>query len=178
MKSHSSPWFSAACAAVIAHRNHDFCLYQQNKSSTSKVKFRSASNHYKRVLKATKLAFANKTKEYITSQKLGFRDFGKLLIVFVTKVIPPLFSCPEASSSTSDKAKFFAENFSLNSDLDASGIYLSAFLSRTNLRLHIISVTPKFFKKVITNTNMSKASGPDYIPVVVLKNCKPKLSCV
>ena len=34
----SSPWFSAAFAAAIAHRN--FHLYQQNKSSDSKVKFR------------------------------------------------------------------------------------------------------------------------------------------
>ena len=39
-KPHSSPWFSAACAAAIIHRNHFFCLYQQNKSSESKVKFR------------------------------------------------------------------------------------------------------------------------------------------
>ena len=29
----SSPWFSAACAAAIVHRNHFFRLYQQNKSS-------------------------------------------------------------------------------------------------------------------------------------------------
>ena len=30
VKPHSSPWFSAACAAAIVHRNHFFCLYQQN----------------------------------------------------------------------------------------------------------------------------------------------------
>ena len=27
VKSHSSPWFSAACAAAIAHRNYSFCMY-------------------------------------------------------------------------------------------------------------------------------------------------------
>ena len=26
------------------------------------------------------------------------------------------------------------------------------------------------------NLNLSKASSPDYIPVVVLKNCEPELS--
>ena len=31
-------------------------------------------------------------------------------------------------------------------------------------------------KKVITNLDSSKVSGPDCIPVVVLKNCEPKLS--
>ena len=30
-------------------------------------------------------------------------------------------------------------------------------------------------KKVITNLDSLKASGPDYIPVVVLKNCEPEL---
>ena len=31
-------------------------------------------------------------------------------------------------------------------------------------------------KKVITNFYSSKASGPDCVPVVVLKNCEPELS--
>ena len=33
-------------------------------------------------------------------------------------------------------------------------------------------------KKVITNLDSSKASGPDCIPVVVLKNCGPELSYI
>ena len=33
-------------------------------------------------------------------------------------------------------------------------------------------------KKVITNLDLSKASGPDCIPVVGLKNCEPELSCI
>ena len=74
VKHHSFPCFSAACAAAIVHRNHFFRLYQQNKSSESKVKLRQASNRCKRVLEAAKLAYATKTKECITSQKLGCRD--------------------------------------------------------------------------------------------------------
>ena len=71
VKPHSSPWFSAACAAAIVHRNHFFCLYQKDKSSDSKVKFRQASNHCKRVFEAAKLAYTSKTEESISSQKLG-----------------------------------------------------------------------------------------------------------
>ena len=80
---HSSSWFSAACDAAIVHRNHFFCLHQKDKSSNSKVKFRQASNRCRRVLEAATLAHANKTKEPITSQKLGSHD---LLIVFSRKV--------------------------------------------------------------------------------------------
>ena len=78
VKPHSSPWFSAACAAAIVHRNHFFRLYQREKSSDSKVKFRQASNRCERVLEAAKLAYANKTKELMTSQKRGFRDFLRI----------------------------------------------------------------------------------------------------
>ena len=73
-KPQSSPWFSAACAAVIVHKNHFFHLYQKNKSSESKV-IRQASNHCKRIFEDAKLTCANKTKESITSQKLGSLDF-------------------------------------------------------------------------------------------------------
>ena len=44
VKPHSSPWFSAACAAAIVYRNHFFSLHQKDKFSDSKVKFRQASN--------------------------------------------------------------------------------------------------------------------------------------
>ena len=48
---------------------------KKDKSSDSKVKFRQASNCCKRVLEVAKLAYADKTKESITSQKLGSWDF-------------------------------------------------------------------------------------------------------
>ena len=35
VKPHLSPWFSTACAAAMAHRNHCFCLYQKDKSFDS-----------------------------------------------------------------------------------------------------------------------------------------------
>ena len=180
IKPHSSPWLSAACAAAIVHRNNFFRLYQQNKSSESKVKFRQASNRCKRVLEAAKLAYATKT-ESITSQKLGSRDFWRIANSVLNKgksAIPPLFNGPEVLSSASDKAKLFAKNFSKNSNLDDSGVSLPVFPSRTNLKLHNISITPKMVKKVITKLDSSKASGPDCIPVVVLKNCESEPSYI
>ena len=75
----------------------------------------------------------------------------------------------------SDKAKPFAKIFSKNSNLDGSGIALPVFPSRTILKLYNISVNPKMVKKVTTNLDSSKASGPDCIPVMVLKNCESEL---
>ena len=72
----------------------------------------------------------------------------------------------------------FSEKFSENSNLDDSGNSLPVFPSKTNLKLYNISVTPKMVKKIITNLNLSKASGPDCITVVVLKYSEPKLSYI
>ena len=72
----------------------------------------------------------------------------------------------------------FAKNFSENSNLDDSGNSLPVFPSKTNQKLYNISVTPKLVKKVITNLNLSKASGPDCISVVVLTYSEPKLSYI
>ena len=90
----------------------------------------------------------------------------------------PLFNGPKVLSSASDKLKLFAKNFSKNSNLDDSGISLPVFPSRTNLKLHNISVTLKMVRKVVMNLDLSKASDPDCIPVVVLPNCEQELSYI
>ena len=66
-------------------------------------------------------------------------------------------------------------NFSISNDLTQMVNFLT---SRTNLKLHNISVTPKMVRMVVMNLDLSKASGPDCIPVVVLKNCEPELSYI
>ena len=112
------------------------------------MKFRQASSCCKRVLGAAKLAYANKTKESITSQKLGSCDFWRIANSVLNEgksAIPPLFNGPKVLSLVSDKAKLFAENFSKNSNLDDSGISLPAFPSSTHLRLQ------SMVKKVISH---------------------------
>ena len=156
-------------------------MYQKDKSFESKVKFRQASNRCRSVFEAAKLAYANKAKESITSQKLGSRDFWRIansVLNEVKSALHPLFNGLEVLPSASDQVKWFGENFSKNSTLDDTSISLPVLPFRTNLKLHNISVTCKMVKKVIMNLDLSKASGPDCIPVVVLKNYKPELSCI
>ena len=85
-------------------------------------------------------------QESITSQKLGSRDFWRIVNSVLNKgksAIPPLFNGLKVLSSGSDKAKCFPENFSKNINLDDSGISLPIFPPKTNLKLHNISTTPK-----------------------------------
>ena len=114
-------------------------------------------------------------------RNLVLGTFGELPIVFSTKVnlLYLLYSTTQRCCLLHlIKQNFFAENFSKNSNLDDSGISLPVSPSRTNLKLHSISVTPKMVKKFIMNLDLSKASGLNCIPVVVLKNCQPELSYI
>ena len=109
-------------------------------------------------------------QESITSQKPGSRDFWRIGNSVLNKgksAIPPLFNGPEVLSSASDKTKLFVENFSKSSNLDDSSISLSTLSVYTNRKLHNIHVTPMLVTKVTTNLDLSKASGPDCILVVV-----------
>ena len=98
-----------------------------------------ASNRCNRGLETTKFAYANKTKESITSQNLVSWDVWQIVNAVFDKgrsAQHPLFNAKEVLSSASDKTKLFPENFSKNSNLDDSGIALPVFSSRTNLKLH------------------------------------------
>ena len=92
------------------------------------LKFRQASNHCKRVLEAAKTAYTNKTKEFITSQKLGPWDFLRIAYsVFIKgkSAIPLLFNDPDVLSFSSGKEKLFPKTFPKISNLDGSvSLYL------------------------------------------------------
>ena len=79
-------------------------------------------------------------------KKLGSQDLWQIINSVLNKgksAMPPLFNGAEVLYYASDKSKFFAKNFSKNSNLDDLSISLPVFPCRTNLELHRISVTPK-----------------------------------
>ena len=119
-----------------------------------------------------------KSPSFLINLALG--TFGKLLIVFSTKVNLLYLLYPTAWRFC--LLHLIKQNsllkISRNSNLDDLDISLPVFCSRTNLKLHNVSINPKMIKKVIPNLDSSKASGPDYIPVVVVKNCEPDLSYI
>ena len=112
-------------------------------------------------------------------RNLALATFGKLPTVFSTKV--NLLELHYSVTQRCCLLHLTKQNSLLKTSLrtlDDSGISLPIFPSRTNLKLHKISVTPKMVRKVIMNLYLSKVSGPDCIPVVVLKNCELELSYI
>ena len=119
------------------------------------------------------MLISKKSSSFLRNLVLG--TFGELPSVLneVKSAVPPIFSV--WCFLLHLKAKLLAENFSENSNLYDSNISVPVFSSRTNQKLHNFSGTPK---KVITNLDLSKASGPDCILVVALRNCELERSYI
>ena len=116
-----------------------------------------------------------KQKSPSLSRNLALGTLGKLLIVFSSKVnlLYLIYSTNRRCCLLHlIKQHYLLKTFPRTLILMIS---LPVFHSRTNLKLHNISRTPKMAKKVITNLDSSKSSGPDFIPVVVLKNCESEI---
>ena len=89
------------------------------------MRFKQGGNLCKRILEGDEFAY-NKTKESITSQKLGPHDFRQIANSVPNKsksAIHPEFNGPEVLPVASYKTKLFPENFSKNPNFDDSGIY-------------------------------------------------------
>ena len=132
VKRYLSPWFSAACPTTIAPRNR---LYQQNKSSESKVKLRQANSRCKRLLEAAKITYVIKTIESITSQKLNFPDFWQIAssVLSKGKSLYILYSTARRCCLLLlIKQNCLRKSFLRALFLDDSGISLPVFPYRTN----------------------------------------------
>ena len=120
-----------------------------------------------------------KQKSPSLPKNLALGTFGKLPVVFSTKVnlLYLLYSMTQKCCLLHlIKQNCLLKTF-LRTLILRAHVSLYVFTSRTNLKLHI-SVTPKMVKEVIMNLDLSKASSPDCISVVVLKNCEPELSYI
>ena len=113
-KPHSQPWFSPACAAAIAHRNHYFHRYHKNPSPTTKSDYRIASNRCKYTLNNAKDQYSNMIKLRIEAENLDSREFWRIanrVMNLWKSSKPTLPNGPEILSSSVDQAQLFAKDF-------------------------------------------------------------------
>ena len=178
-QSHSQPWFSPACAAAISHRNHYFKLFHRSNTPEHRQLFRTARNKCQRILAEAKDNYAASIRQSILSQRLGSKDFWRIANNVMnrgTSSIPPLFNGPEVLTSSKDKANVLAERFAANSTIQEGEHTLPCFPLRTECVVPKPIITPKNITTIIHSLDSSKATGPDGIPIVVLKHCCPEIA--
>ena len=117
-------------------------------------------------------------QQHIISTKPSSRDCCRIANSILKKgksATLPLFNCPTVLSSASVKAKSFTGDFSKNSNLKHSNVYLPAFPSQTNLKLQNTYQVQSWLK-VLTNLDSSKALDPYSYSSGGLRKCKAELS--
>ena len=127
-------------------------------------------DHFKRVLERAKLAYANKIKQPINSQKLNFHVFEEItksILNIDEFTFSTLFNGPDMSPSASNKAELFAKIF-YHLILIIQVYFYLFFL----LELIWNCITFKLLWKFITNLDLSEVPVPDFIPMVVKQNCE------
>ena len=178
-KPNSQPWFTPECAAAIAHRNHFFHLYHQNRTDETKAEFKNARNHCKRVLRNAQQSYAESIQARIGQEALGSKEFWRITNKVLGRgkaAIPTLIEGPTQVISSTDKANIFASKFAAHSTLDDLGCPLPDFPPVTDERLSDFKVSAGQVASLIKELDATKATGPDNIPVVVLKHLSPELS--
>ena len=128
-------------------------------------------------MKLPNLHMLMKQKSPSLPRNLALGTFGELPVVLSAKVNLPylLYSMTPRCCLLHLRKQNCLLKTLLRTLILMTQVFLYLFPSRTNLKLHI-TINPKMVKKVIMNLDLSKASGPDCIPVVVLKNCEPEIS--
>ena len=65
------------------------------------------------------------------------------------------------------------KKFASNSTIDYAGIEPPVIPRRTETTVSRVFVTPRLVRAFILDLDVAKASGPDLIPVIVLKKVHP-----
>ena len=178
-KPHSQPWFTPGCASAIAHRNHHFHKYNRNKCQETKSEYKAASRRCSRILRQAVSAYQENVHSKIQDQRLGSREFWKITNTVLHRgksAIPTLLHGPEVLSSSADKASLFADMFASNGNLDDSNHPVPVFELRTESVLSSVKFKVSEVKSFISALAENKATGPDKIPIIVLKNTAPELA--
>ncbi len=78
-------------------------------------------------------------------------------------------------SNPTEKANIFVKTFALNSTLDDSS-KIPPFSPPIHPSMKPIQFTPTSVQKALSSLQANKASGPDKIPPIVLKNCSHQMA--
>ena len=134
--------------------------------------FRQATDRYERVPGCIELAYSNERRDSYHLAEICFSWMSTNWSVFNTEKSVFLYNW-WSWDLVLRRAKIYFKIFSENSNV---GSHLPSLSSTLNLKLYKVSVNSKMAKRVRTTLYLFKASGPNSVPMLVLKNYEPAFS--
>ena len=186
-KGKARPWYDRDCADAVAAKKSAYRAWVRGRAAGKSVGSLKAA--YNRASKSCKRAFIRANAQRTTrigqellSHPTGSRSYWRLAKSvesnFCRSSLPPL-RCSDGSlaHSAEHKATLLANVFAGNSRLDDNGAQPPTIplcghsMPEVKFRLRDVRAT-------LLSLDVRKASGPDDIPALVLRQCAPELSPV
>ncbi|XP_061724920.1 uncharacterized protein LOC133530879 [Cydia pomonella] len=178
--SKAQPWFGAECRRAEARKHEAFLAWAdaRNRKASDipdkKRAYNRATKSSKKALRKARFDHIRRTGNKLAAHPTGSKAFWTLAKSiesnFCRPSLPPLLK-PDGSlaHTAEEKANLFASIFAESSRLDATGAKppspLVCETSMSDIRIRQTEV-----RKVLQNLDVNKASGPDGISAIVLKN--------
>ena len=131
------------------------------------------------MLRDAKTSYAKSVQDSIDQERLGPREFWRITYKILNRgksPIPAIINGPGVISSSLDKAKVFGSIFASNSSRDDFNYPLPDIPSRTDCLVSDFRISVREVSRQVHDLESTKATGPDQVPVVVLKNFSPEIS--
>ncbi|XP_063829236.1 uncharacterized protein LOC135078639 [Ostrinia nubilalis] len=180
------PWFDADCRHAEACKQSAFLAWADARTRDSpdtrnlKKAYNQASKSCKKALRRARYDHIGRIGTKLASYPAGSKAFWSLAKAiqsnFCRPSLPPLLE-PDGSlaHSAEEKANLFATLFADNSRLDVAG-KTPPSLPPASSTMREVRIRQREVLNVLRSLDVNKASGPDGIPAIVLRNCAPELS--
>ena len=176
----SKPWFDRGSSSAISVREGAHQSYQASPSELTHATFISVRNRCSAKIRGACSSFRKRKIDKLNSspEKCFWSLSKKIFNNFCNSSFPSLI-CPDGSiaCSPTDKANLFGSYFSTNSSLSDSNAPDPPSQPLYNPILSII-ISARTVRRVLHSLTTDKASGPDGIPPIFLKEFADELAPV
>ncbi|MEW8546213.1 MAG: reverse transcriptase family protein [Candidatus Thiodiazotropha sp.] len=168
------PWITTKIRKIIRKRKRTYRKYKRTKFIALWEKYKKLRNMVVREIRKSKAEYFDKLENSINSDSIDPKMFWKASKCLLNTnkksyTIPPLFSDGRYAETDEEKANVLNDFFAAQSIVNDENKQLPPIRPVTYSQLQTISFTRQDVKDVLSNLQVSKASGPDLISPRLLK---------
>ena len=174
------PWINNNIRKLMRKRNRLYKKYKKNKTKTLFDNFKQLRNEATSNLRKAKQEYVKSLANKLKTPNLSTQDYWKTLKSFIkpsqTSSIPPLYHENVYVADTNEKANLLNNFFAEQSVLDDHLAILPVTVNLEGPTLDSIHFSPTEVKDILSTLKLGKASGPDNVNKIILKEAAEPLS--
>jgi hypothetical protein len=182
VRARDKPWMTSRIKYLINQRNKWIRRFNQSRNPIHKVN----RDHFRKLtrdeISTAKLSFYNKQMENLNNPNLSPKKYWSIVHSLcgnkMRRNIPTIVEESITYSTDAEKSELFSEYFANQSYLPplSENFTLPDFEFVTACKLNIVNFDTAKVLKVISKLNVNKATGPDNISNLILKNTATSLT--